>query len=297
MTAPAPAKRFTRVDRHAAVRGLYLPFVLLGLGSVVVALSATGRHHLGVLSVVAVAIALSFFAEWFVPYSRMWNRSSGDRERDVWHAVVNEGLQLLSFLSLPFVVEVLGFDGVWPTRLPFAIQVVGAVLVADFGITVGHLLSHRVARLWRFHAVHHSVTRMYGLNGLLKHPLHQLFETVLATTPLILLGLPSRVALAVAALTTIQLLLQHSNADYAVGPFTPWLATNRTHRFHHLKWAGSGDVNFGLFTNVWDHAFGTYSYDPRQLFDSSVLGVEAEPDFPVDYSHQLLYPFAKRSRS
>lgn len=28
-----------------------------------------------------------------------------------------------------------------------------------------------------------------------------------------------------------------------------------------MKWAGIGDVNFGLFTLVWDHLMGTYSYD------------------------------------
>ena len=287
-------KGFAPVSLHRAVKGLYLPFMLIGLGGAVIALSATGRYHVGVLGVVVVAIALSFIAERFVPYSMMWNLSLGDRTRDVWHAVVNESSQLLSLLSLPLIVGVLGFDGVWPTRFPFVVQVVGAVLVADFGITLGHLVSHRVAMLWRFHAVHHSVKRMYGFNGLLKHPLHQLFETVLAVTPLVLLGLPSRVAVAVVALATIQLLLQHSNADYAVGPFIPLLATNRTHRFHHLKMPGVGDVNFGLFTNIWDHLFGTYSYDATQRFDSSVLGIESEPDFPTDYLHQLLYPFVQR---
>ena len=276
---------------HAAVRALYLPFMMIGLGSAVVVLSESGRNHVAVLGVVVVAIASSFAAEWFVPYSTAWNRSLGDRVRDVWHGVVNEISQVMSLFALPLVVDALGFDGAWPTRLPFAIQVCGAVLVADFGITVGHLISHRVAVLWGFHSVHHSVQRMYGFNGLLKHPLHQLFETVLGTTPLILLGLPLRVAVAVAALTTIQLLLQHSNVDYAVGPLLSLLATNRTHRFHHLKWAGRGDVNFGLFTNIWDHIFGTYSYNAAQRFDSSVLGIETEPDFPVDYPQQLLYPF------
>lgn len=285
--------------RHALtlVKGLYLPFMLIGLGSMVVAASATGRNHGVVVFVVVLAIVVSFVAERFVPYLSEWNTSLGDRTRDVWHASVNESSQLLSLLLLPSVVAAVGFDGVWPSRLPFAIQVLAAVLVADFGITVGHLISHRVSTLWRFHAVHHSVKRMYGFNGLLKHPVHQLFETALGTTPLIVLGLPARVAIAIAALTTIQLLLQHSNVPYAVGPFTSLLATNRTHRFHHLKWAGRGDVNFGLFTNVWDHLFGTYHYDATQQFDSSMLGIEAEPNFPVDYLHQLVHPFTDPDRS
>lgn len=43
--------------------------------------------------------------------------------------------------------------------------------MADLGITLMHWLSHRSALLWRLHAVHRSVHRIYGLNGLMKHPL------------------------------------------------------------------------------------------------------------------------------
>ncbi|MFI6713220.1 sterol desaturase family protein [Nonomuraea sp. NPDC050478] len=52
------------------------------------------------------------------------------------------------------------------------------------------------------------------------------------------------------------------------------LALNEGHRFHHLKEAGVGDVNLGLFTLVWDHLLGTFSYDPARRFASGQL---AEP--------------------
>lgn len=75
--------------------------------------------------------------------------------------------------------------------------------------------------------------------------------------PLILIGLPVNVASLLAIAVAIQLLLQHSNADYRIGPAKYVLALNEGHRFHHLKWAGVGDVNFGLFTLVWDHLMRT----------------------------------------
>lgn len=40
--------------------------------------------------------------------------------------------------------------------------------VADLGITLTHYASHKIGVPWRFHAVHHSVTRCYGRNGLTK---------------------------------------------------------------------------------------------------------------------------------
>ncbi|MCW2630431.1 MAG: hypothetical protein QOF66_4100 [Mycobacterium sp.] len=56
------------------------------------------------------------------------------------------------------------------------LQVLSAILIADLGITLVHLASHKIGVLWRFHAVHHSITRFSGLNGLMKHPLHQTVE-------------------------------------------------------------------------------------------------------------------------
>jgi len=90
---------------------------------------------------------------------------------------------------------------------------------------------------------------------------------------------------------TVQLLLQHSNADYRIGPLRSVLAFNEGHRFHHLKWAGVGDVNFGLFTLLWDHLLRTYSFDPGRRFTSDDLGMAAKPDYPVAYLPQLAAPF------
>ncbi len=53
-------------------------------------------------------------------------------------------------------------------------------------------------------------------------------------------------------------------------------------------------MNFGLFTNLWDHFYGTYTFDTTRRFDSSILGIAGEPAFPVGYTQQLLYPFEQR---
>ncbi|MGN2642156.1 MULTISPECIES: sterol desaturase family protein [Nocardia] len=131
----------------------------------------------------------------------------------------------------------------------------------------------------------------WRLDGLMKHPLHQTIEMTAGVTPLLLLGIPVPVAAALSLAVAVQLLLQHSNADYRVGPLKYVLALNEGHRFHHLKWAGIGDVNFGLFTLVWDHLLRTYSYDPARRFSSEDIGMAAKPDYPVGYLAQLAEPF------
>lgn len=279
------------------VRFGFLGFMLGGVNGTAIWLAGRGAPKWQLVVLVAVAVAASFLAERLSPYEPTWNGTGADTRRDVAHAVVNEGLQLGSLAMLPLLVATVGVRGAWPTALPFAVQVVGAVVLLDAAITLAHWWSHRWSPLWRVHAVHHSVERFYGLNGLMKHPLHQLFETALATAPLVLVGLPSDVASAAVVLVAVQLLVQHSNVDYATGSLHRIVAVNRIHRFHHLKWAGVGDVNFGLFLTVWDRLLGTYAWDPARRFDSDVLGIAAEADYPVAYRAQLLHPFRGAPRA
>ena len=275
-----------------AARWLYAPLMLIGFNGAAWALIEAHASHLWLLPLAAAAVALSFAVERLIPYRADWNESHDDAGRDVAHVLVNETFALASVLSLPLLAGVATVADVWPSDLPFVIQVLGTILIFDLGITVAHWLSHRWGPLWRLHAVHHSVKRSYGLNGLMKHPLHQGVELTFGIAPLLLIGITQEVAWALAFAVAIQLLLQHSNADYRVGPLRYVLALNEGHRFHHLKWGGVGDVNFGLFTLIYDHLLlRTFSYDPEQAFTSDDLGIAARPDYPSGYLDQLAEPF------
>ncbi|MEV7617175.1 sterol desaturase family protein [Streptomyces sp. NPDC089799] len=273
------------------VRYVYAPFLLIGINGTGIALAAAGAPRAWLLALLLLAITASFAAERLVPYEPRWNEPIDDRSRDSAHAMVNEVLILVSVTAIPLLAAVVPFAGVWPHHWPFLLQVLAAILVADLGMTLVHLASHRVGLLWRFHAVHHSVRRMYGFNGLMKHPVHQTVELSAGVGPLLLLGMPVGVAAALALAAAVQLLLQHSNVDYRVGPLKHVLALNEGHRFHHLKWAGVGDVNFGLFTLVWDRMLGTYSFEPARRFSSDDLGMAAKPSYPTAYLAQLTEPF------
>ena len=247
------------------------------------------------LPLLLLAILLSLLAERWRPYERQWNQDHGDGRRDLVHAAVNESLNLLSIAAIPLVAAFLTHFGAWPLHWPFFLQWLLAVVVADLGITLMHWLSHRSAWLWRLHAVHHSVERMYGLNGLMKHPLHQAAEALAGTGPLLLLGMPVPVAAGLAFAIAIQLLLQHSNVDMRVGPLRKVFAWAPLHRFHHLKYGRAGDVNFGLFFTLWDRLLGT-AFDSHYRVASGDLGIGSEPDYPKSWRAQMLAPFRQRPR-
>lgn len=273
------------------IRYGYVPIMIAGGWGSAVLLAEHGASEVWLVVLIAAAIAVSLGAERILPYEPAWNSPIDDAQRDAAHVVVNETLSLASVGIIPLLATVTPFHRWWPHHLPFGLQVLAAVLVADFGITTVHLMSHRVGWLWRLHAVHHSVQRFYGVNGLMKHPVHQTIETAAGVTPLLLIGLPYQVGMALAACVAVQLLLQHSNVDYRVGALRGVLALNAGHRFHHLKWAGIGDVNFGLFTLVWDRMYGTYVWDPHRRFTTADLGMAAKPDYPRSYVDQLVAPF------
>jgi len=280
----------TSVPIQAVARYGYVPFMLIGLNGAGIALAA-GAPKYWLLAALAVAIATAFLVERVIPYDPEWNHDRADSTRDRTHVAVNETLILASVAAIPLLAAIVPAPHLWPHSWPFLLQVLAAILIADVGITAVHLASHKTGPLWRFHAVHHSITRFYGLNGLMKHPLHQTVEMAAGVAPLVLIGLPVNVASVLALAVAIQLLLQHSNADYRIGAAKYVLALNEGHRFHHLRWAGIGDVNFGLFTLVWDHLLRTYSYDPTRRFDSTQLGMAAKPDYPTSYLRQMIYPF------
>ncbi|WP_263143382.1 sterol desaturase family protein [Pseudomonas sp. RIT-PI-AD] len=279
-------------------RYLYAPafaFVFLGLAFWLVALA--GFSSVWLIPLLMLALATSFGAERALPYEQDWNNAQGDVGSDVLHAAINEALNLLSVAAIPLAAARLPWSGLWPTHWPVGLQMLLAILMADLGITLMHYLSHRVPLLWRLHAVHHSRRRLYGLNGLMKHPLHQALEAVAGTLPLLLLGMPQAIAALLAFAVALQLMLQHSNVDMRLGGLRHIFAWAPVHRFHHLRYGRAGDVNFGLFFTGWDRLLGTAFHRPDYRVDGADLGIGSQPDYPQAYLAQLREPFVPTAPS
>ena len=267
---------------------LYPVFIIISLFGIHL---SKGGYTLSSFLLLVGAIALMFLFEVLKTYEVTWEGNWKTLKRDLTHFFTNHALLILSL----FVISSLKLNqmsiGWWPESINFYLQVFIAIFILDFGITITHYLSHRWDFLWKFHETHHSLPGLYGFNGLMKHPFHQGLESMMGVLPLLLLGVSGSVLQAVTFCVSIQLLLQHSNVDYTVGPLRLFLAVAENHRFHHVKGA-EGNVNFGLFFTIWDHFLGTAYYKK----DVKVRDVGLVNEYPQSYFKQMTEPFKSRTR-
>ena len=279
---------------ESALKYTYFPLMIIvfvGL-EIKVAENRLGFHY--TLLLMALALIISFSVERIIPHKKSWNRTQNDLGRDIAHFLVNETMNFSAMFLLPFLSIFSLFPEVWPSDWPFAFQLLFAVVVLDIGSTLFHYLCHKNAFFWRFHAIHHAPTRLYGLNGIMKHPAFQAIDGLFAFGPLLIIGIPQGVAFALIFCVFIQLLIQHTNADIKTGPFRVLFATAELHRFHHLK-GRAGDVNFGLFFSVWDRFLGTTYFEHRAPLDNTEIGI-GNTDYPIDYWSQIRKPFELKAQ-
>ena len=276
-------------------RILYAPFYFLGFVGGAAAIISSGASPAWLFVLLLAAIATSLAAERLAPFEKQWNASQDDGKRDIAHALVNEASLVVLVLLLPLFTSLAPWPSVWPAALPFWADILLAIILLDVGITLAHFASHRISILWRFHAVHHSVRRMYGFNGLLKHPVHQFIEVSAGALPWLLLGIPLDVAMVTSFAVAVQLHLQHSNVDMRIGPLAYLWAVAPVHRHHHLASETDGDVNFGLFLTLWDVLLGTAHFGSSRHVRAGTIGLAGVEDYPDTYLAQLSEPFKKRA--
>ncbi len=276
---------------NGLVRYGYAPFMMLGLNGAAFWVVSQGYSYAWLLPILVIAFASAFAAERIAPWYEEWNDPHEDDNANLLHIVAYEISNVNGVLLIPLIVWLFPFQGIWPTEWPLVVQWIMAVVIADFAFMVVHMLSHRFAFLWRLHAVHHGVGRLYGFNGLVRHPLHQVLDMLVATAPLVILGMPVDVAVLLGFSVSLQLIVQHSNVAYVLGPFRNQLSIGRIHHLHHVNWGKEGDCNFGLFFTLWDRVFGTFQAEPSREIHAHDMGIDEVPHFPKSYLEQLLFPF------
>src|SRR5665647_78828 len=202
------------------VRYGYAPFMMLGLTGVaywvVSELAVAGNNpwaYLLLAPLLALAYATAFGAEKIAPFFDEWNdhHEHGDTPANFLHILVYEMQSINGVLLIPLIVWLFPFQGLWPTEWPLWAQLLIAFVVSDFTFMMMHYLSHKFAPLWRLHAVHHGVGRLYGMNGVLRHPLHQVIDMIIGSAPLVIMGMPIPVAVLLGFLISVTLIVQHSN--------------------------------------------------------------------------------------
>ena len=241
-------------------------------------------------------VASLFFLERFMPHEMKWRESDGQLFADLAHTLLSKGVvqALVAFagvFGLTSLITPLTDDGygIWPREWPLWAQVILGMVMAEFGLYWAHRLAHEFHPLWRFHAVHHSVTKLWVVNTGRFHFIDSLESILMGTGVLIALGAPLEVVIWLSAITAYIGVLTHCNVEMNfVWPLSYIFNTPELHRWHHSKVLREGNKNYGENLMLWDLLFRTHFIDTGRR-PPAKIGITQQ--MPESFWAQLVWPF------
>lgn len=153
---------------------------------------------------------------------------------------------------------------------------VASLVVLDLAIWLQHLASHRVALLWRVHAVHHADQDMDATTALRFHPIEIGLSMLFKAIVVLLLGAPLYAVVLFEIGLSAFALFNHTNLNLPQrldALLRLVLVTPDVHRVHHSTRKDEQNSNFGFSTSLWDRLFGSYRAQAREPHDSMTLGL------------------------
>ncbi len=225
--------------------------------------------------------------EWRLPYRSDWRRNDGQIGADLGHTLLNKGLVQFTIIQL-MSLEFFANRGSGPIgALPLWLQVVVGLVATEFGLYWAHRLGHEWPLLWRFHAVHHSVKRLWIVNTGRFHFIDSNLS-VLASVPFLLAtGISMDAIIWVSAITAYIGILTHCNVAMRCGWLNYLFNTPNLHRWHHSTSLVEGNTNYGQNLLLWDQLFGTWLYKRER--GPGFIGIRER--MPRRLLSQLLMPF------
>lgn len=243
-------------------------------------------------------IALLLLERW-MPHERQWLEGDGQTFANIAHTLTSKGtVQAIMIFSgaiglaqLITPVAELGYS-VWPRQWPMWSQVCIGVVAAEFGLYWAHRISHEWPVVWRLHAIHHSVRRLWVINTGRFHFMDSVWKILLGMGVLLALGAPLEVVQWTSIVTAYIGVLTHCNVEMRFGWLSYVFNTPEVHRWHHSMNLAQGDMNYGENVVIWDLLFGTYyNADKRP---PAFIGI---PEYmPPSFKYQLLWPFLSQKR-
>lgn len=235
--------------------------------------------------------------EIILPYRKEWLPSKAEIKTDlIFMLLIQVGLsKLLTILTAVYLIsftETHGWqlEGYWPHDWPVWVQMLLMMFVADFFRYFLHRAAHKWIPLWRVHAVHHSVQKLYWLNVGRFHPIDKSLQFLVEIMPFIFLGVSVEVTTLYFVIYAIKGFFQHSNVDIKLGWFNYIISGPELHRWHHSKRIKESNTNYGNNVIVWDILFGTFFYPKdREVGDLGLFN----RNYPTDFMSQMKTPFIK----
>jgi lathosterol oxidase len=188
--------------------------------------------------------------------------------------------QLTALLGSPALLEATG-------RLPWLVQFLLAVLVADLAEYFIHRAFHAVPFLWRFHAIHHSSKALDWLAGSRSHIVDDVVVRGFILVPM-MFAFSHDMIVAYLFFVTLHATWTHSNFGPSIRWLEPYLIFPRFHHWHHSSEKEAIDKNFAIHFPWIDRIFGTH-YFPEDKWPQT-YGLENE-ELPAGFWRQTLYPF------
>jgi sterol desaturase/sphingolipid hydroxylase (fatty acid hydroxylase superfamily) len=291
-----------RQRRVLGFTGMGLALVASIMGGASVPVTGTPGDGLG-LGLDWFLLNLFLLALVFVPMERIFaQRPQQSTFRpgwttDVLHFFVSHLLvQMSAWLTLApaaAATRLIVAPGLQATvaSLPWVVQFLLVVLVADLGEYTMHRLFHRVPWLWRFHAIHHSSEHIDWLAGSRLHLVDVVITRGFTFVPISLLGFASGPVYAYLVFVSFHAVFIHANVRFRFGRAEHWIVTPRFHHWHHSSEHAAHDKNFAVHLPWIDKLLGTY-YCPEDRWPEK-YGLSGEK-VPDAYWSHLKWPFGGR---
>jgi len=285
----------------------FFPFVLIATPSMIYGLIEAGYSVAVATYTTVVGLGgLFWLAEWLVPYRREWNMPQGDVSNDLMSGTV--AYVILPIFLKPLYIALLAGatawlavqagGSLWPSDWPLVAQLILMLVLGDAGRYWGHRLAHEIPFLWRFHAVHHSATRLWWWNATRQHPVDKAWFTFTEMLFPVLLGADGVVLSMYLGVTAVCGYSQHCNIHLKLGKLYWFFNVVELHRWHHSKEIAQSNNNYGNNLIIYDRLFGSYYHPERQdILDDDGKRKELgqigllNPDYPKSYLGQLWAPF------
>ena len=219
-------------------------------------------------------------------------------QTDFAHFAVNHFIIGLMLLAVNFLVHrFFAWAAYAPLQqaiqaLPFVLELLLIVLVADLIQYALHRAYHSVPLLWRFHAVHHSTPVLDWLAGSRLHMLETLATRVGILGAIYVLGFSKGVMDGYIIIAGFQAVLNHANVRLPWGPLRYVIVTPDFHHWHHSSDRAALDRNYAVHFAFIDYLFGTAARTRGLPERYGVLGEE----MPDGFLGQQLHPFRPRKK-
>jgi sterol desaturase/sphingolipid hydroxylase (fatty acid hydroxylase superfamily) len=289
------------VPMRPLIRVAAFPVLMVGGSALVFALARLGVPiPLGGTLVGVALYGVLFALERYIPFRADWNARDGQYLNDVGHTVFGSALgaglgnalnTVWTGAIAAFIASHLG-GGIWPSSLPFVVQVLLVYVIADLGRWVQHRLHHAVPFLWRTHELHHSGDVLTGIKASRSHFVERVLQQLFMYGPLLAAGVPVEALWWFVVPNSLMGPFSHCNADLKLGPLELIIMGPANHRLHHSAAPEHCNRNFSSALVLWDRIFGTWA-DPRVAGAPKVVGIEGDVT-PKGFFAQMVEPFRPR---